>query len=339
MNIHLLELQRRSARRVSRPAAYLRDLAAWGQLLRGGSGDPPSARLSGAVVLAAVALILAAAAAVPCFGASVAPPVSPPIRPFAPIAPVPPDPDPLGASRSPAPSTGVLPSVSDVLSVVDKATASDDGVKPSDYSAPVKLAVVFTGLALLPAALMMMTSFTRIVIVLSFLRRALTTQNIPPTVAVIGLAIFLTLFTMAPTFSKVNDDAVQPYLAEQIAFPAACDRGIDDMKDFMVRQTRQSDLGFFIDLAKVPTPKTARDIPAHVAIPAFAISEFRTSFEMGCLLFIPFLLIDLVVAGILLSAGMMMLPPSIISLPFKIILFVLVDGWRLLAQSMITSFN
>jgi flagellar biosynthetic protein FliP len=193
--------------------------------------------------------------------------------------------------------------------------------------------------ALLPAALMMMTSFTRIVIVLSFLRRALTTQNIPPTVAVIGLAIFLTLFTMAPTFSKVNDDAVQPYLAAEIAFPAACDRGIDDMKDFMVRQTRQSDLGFFIDLAKVPMPKTARDIPAHVAIPAFAISEFRTSFEMGCLLFIPFLLIDLVVAGILLSAGMMMLPPSIISLPFKIILFVLVDGWRLLAQSMITSFN
>jgi len=253
------------------------------------------------------------------------------------------DPRPMPAANTSGPvaAKGSLPEIGDVLAVVDKATAgeSETGGRPSDYSAPVKLAVVFTGLALLPAALMMMTSFTRIVIVLSFLRRALTTQNIPPTVAVIGLAIFLTLFTMAPTFSKVNDDAVQPYLAEQIAFPAACDRGIDDMKDFMVRQTRQSDLGFFIDLAKVPTPKTARDIPAHVAIPAFAISEFRTSFEMGCLLFIPFLLIDLVVAGILLSAGMMMLPPSIISLPFKIILFVLVDGWRLLAQSMITSFN
>jgi flagellar biosynthetic protein FliP len=144
---------------------------------------------------------------------------------------------------------------------------------------------------------------------------------------------------MAPTFSKVNETAVRPYLADQITFQAACDRGIDDLKEFMIRQTRQSDLAFFVDLAKVPAPKTSADLPAHVAIPAFAISEFRTSFEMGCLLFIPFLLIDLVISGILLSAGMMMLPPSIISLPFKIILFVLVDGWRLLAQSLVLSFN
>jgi flagellar biosynthetic protein FliP len=293
-----------------------------------------------AKLLVAIALVLAAALASPCSGAPAAPSV-PPIRPFEPI--VPPSLEPRGTGTGEAPaaaaSTGALPSISDVLMVVDRATVKEDGTTPSDYSAPVKLAIVFTGLALLPAALMMMTSFTRIVIVLSFLRRALTTTNIPPTVAIIGLAIFLTLFTMAPTFSRVNDDAVQPYLAGRILFPAACDRGIDDMKDFMVRQTRQSDLGFFIELAKVPMPQTARDIPAHVAIPAFAISEFRTSFEMGCLLFIPFLLIDLVVAGILLSAGMMMLPPSIISLPFKIILFVLVDGWRLLAQSLVTSFN
>ncbi|MCX5654391.1 MAG: flagellar biosynthetic protein FliP, partial [Planctomycetota bacterium] len=128
-------------------------------------------------------------------------------------------------------------------------------------------------------------------------------------------------------------------LAGQMAFPAACDKGIDEMKEFMVRQTRQSDLAYFVELAKVPAPQTAAEIPAHVVIPAFAISEFRVSFEMGCLLFIPFLLIDLVVAGILLSAGMMMLPPAIISLPFKIILFVLVDGWHLLAQSLVTSFN
>ncbi|MCX5683575.1 MAG: flagellar type III secretion system pore protein FliP [Planctomycetota bacterium] len=244
-------------------------------------------------------------------------------------------------SNGQAAPKGALPDIADVLAVVDKATAGDSetGGKPSDYSAPVKLAVVFTGLALLPAALMMMTSFTRIVIVLSFIRRALTTQNIPPTVAIIGLALFLTFFTMAPTFTKINVDAVQPYLAGQIAFPAACNKGIDELKEFMVRQTRQSDLAYFVELAKVPTPQTAADIPAHVAIPAFAISEFRISFEMGCLLFIPFLLIDLVVAGILLSAGMMMLPPSIISLPFKIILFVLVDGWHLLAQSLVTSFN
>jgi flagellar biosynthesis protein FliP len=279
-----------------------------------------------------VVLVLTAAA--PCLAAA------PADAPFAPIIPpsMEPGPDPAGTPARTS-STGALPSISDILAVVDKATTSPDGTKPTDYSSPVKMAIVFAGLALLPAALMMMTSFTRIVIVLSFLRRALTTQNIPPTIAIIGLALFLTLFTMAPTFSKINADAIQPYVAGQMAFPAACEMGVDDLKEFMARQTRQSDLAFFLDLAKVPAPQTAREVPAHVAIPAFAISEFRTSFEMGCLLFIPFLLIDLVVAGILLSAGMMMLPPSIISLPFKIILFVLVDGWRLLAQSLVTSFN
>jgi flagellar biosynthetic protein FliP len=262
-----------------------------------------------------------------------------------PIVPPSLDPRPMPTAVNNGGGTGALktalPEIADVLAVVGKATAGDSesGGKPSDYSAPVKLAVVFTGLALLPAALVMMTSFTRIVIVLSFIRRALTTQNIPPTIAIIGLAIFLTFFTMAATFTKINTIAVQPYLAGQMTFPAACDKGIDEMKEFMVRQTRQSDLTYFVELAKVPTPQTATDIPAHVVIPAFAISEFRVSFEMGCLLFIPFLLIDLVVAGILLSAGMMMLPPSIISLPFKIILFVLVDGWHLLAQSLVTSFN
>ena len=242
-----------------------------------------------------------------------------------------------GTGKPAAP--GALPEIGDLLAVVDKATAGEPGGPPSDYSAPIKLAIVFTALAALPAALMMMTSFTRIIIVLSFVRRALTTQNIPPTVAIVGLALFLTIFTMAPTFSKVNADAIQPYLAETMTFEAAAGVGMGHMKDFMIRQTRQSDLSFFLDLAKAPAPKTAADVPAHVAVPAFAISEFRTAFEMGCLLFIPFLLIDLVVSGILLSAGMMMLPPAIISLPFKIILFVLVDGWRLLAQSLVMSFN
>ena len=246
---------------------------------------------------------------------------------------------PITGGAGNAPASGSVPEIADVLAVFDKATAPKPGETTGDYSAPVKLAIVFTGLALLPAALMMMTSFTRIVIVLSFIRRALTTQNIPPTIAIVGLAIFLTLFTMAPTFSKINDAAVKPYLADQMTFQAACDTGVNALKDFMVRQTRQSDLAFFVDVAKVAPPRTAADIPAHVAIPAFAISEFRTSFEMGCLLFIPFLLIDLVISAILLSAGMMMLPPAMISLPFKIILFVLVDGWRLLAQSLITSFN
>jgi flagellar biosynthetic protein FliP len=263
----------------------------------------------------------------------------PAAEPRSPAPIVPPSLAPAGSAPAPKASPNSLPEIGDVLAVMNKATSAQAGGAAQDYSGPVKLAIVFTGLALLPAALVMMTSFTRIVIVLSFVRRALTTQNIPPTVAIVGLALFLTLFTMAPTFSKVNEDAVKPYLADQVTFQAAVDKGIDDLKEFMVRQTRQSDLTFFIDLAKVPAPKAAADIPAHVAIPAFAVSEFRTSFEMGCLLFIPFLLIDLVISGILLSAGMMMLPPSIISLPFKIILFVLVDGWRLLAQSLVTSFN
>jgi len=291
----------------------------------------------------AVGCVLAALAFAPLGArAAAAPPRPAPGGPVAPIEPpsLAPRPMPGAAAPAPAPAAGAaMPEIGDVLAVVDKATAPPDGQGTSDYSAPVKLAVVFTALALLPSALIMMTSFTRIVIVLSFIRRALTTQNIPPTVAVVGLALFLTLFTMAPTLGRINQAAVQPYLAGRLPFEAACTVGIGDLKEFMVRQTRQSDLAFFVDLAKAPPPRTSADLPAHVAIPAFAISEFRTAFEMGCLLFIPFLLIDLVVAGILLSAGMMMLPPAIVSLPFKIILFVLVDGWRLLAQSLVMSFN
>jgi len=185
----------------------------------------------------------------------------------------------------------------------------------------------------------MMTSFTRIVIVLSFVRRALTTQNIPPNVAIIGLSLFLTLFVMAPTFSRLNEEAFQPYLTGKVPFEAATDRGFAVVKQFMVTQTSEDDLVMFLGFANAPAPAAPEAVPLHVAIPAFAVSEFRTAFEMGCLLFIPFLLIDLVIAGILLSAGMMMLPPIIVSLPFKIILFVLVDGWALLAESLVTSFH
>jgi flagellar biosynthetic protein FliP len=185
----------------------------------------------------------------------------------------------------------------------------------------------------------MMTSFTRIVIVLAFIRRALTTQNIPPTIAIIGLALFLTLFTMAPTFAHINSQALEPYLAEEMTFQEACGRGNEVLKQFMLSQTRQSDLGLFVDLSGIELPETAEQVPSYVAIPSFAISEFRTAFEMGCLLFIPFLLIDLVTAGILLATGMMMLPPSMISLPFKIVLFVLVDGWRLMAETLVMSFS
>jgi flagellar biosynthetic protein FliP len=244
-----------------------------------------------------------------------------------------------GQTTAPAGGGITMPELSDVLSAVDKASAPDRRNPGRDWSGPVKMAIVFAGLALLPSVLVMMTSFTRIVIVLGFIRRALTTQTIPPTVALVGLALFLALFTMAPTFSRINQDALQPYLRDKLPFDAACQRGGDLLKEFMLRQTRRSDLAMFTNMAGVPAPKTMADVPLYVAIPAFASSEFRTAFEMGCLLFIPFLVVDLVVSGILLSAGMMMLPPSLVSLPLKIILFVLVDGWTLVSRTLVQSFN
>jgi flagellar biosynthetic protein FliP len=230
-----------------------------------------------------------------------------------------------------------VPTVGEVVSLVDKATNS--AVGKSDWAAPVKLAVVFTIMALLPSILIMMTAFSRIVIVLAFVRRALTTQSIPPTLAIIGLALFLTLFTMAPTFGQVQQKAIQPYMADTMSFADAVTTANEQLKEFMFRQTHKNDLMLFLDMAKAKAPRTIEEIPSHVMIPAFAVSEFRVAFEMGALLFVPFLLIDLVVSGILLSAGMMMLPPSMISLPFKIVLFVLADGWRILARTLVTSFN
>ena len=278
-----------------------------------------------AAMIGLVALLASGAPAAPAPTASGGP-EPPSLAPQAPLA---------GQTPTHPADPTALPELGDVLDAVNKVTSEKDA--GGDWSAPVKLAVVFTGLALVPAALVMMTSFTRIVIVLSFVRRALTTQNIPPNIAVVGLALFLTLFTMAPTLSRVNAEAFQPYLGGDLAFQAAVDRGFAVVREFMLRQTSKEDLRMFLEFAKTSAREPA-DVPMHVAIPAFAISEFRTAFEMGCLLFIPFLLIDLVIAGILLSAGMMMLPPIIVSLPFKIILFVLVDGWALLSQSLVNSF-
>ncbi len=239
--------------------------------------------------------------------------------------------------QTPPPASDNVPSIGELMTVLEKATSKEGQTK--EWSTPVKLAIIFTGLAILPSLLMMMTSFTRIVIVLSFARRALSTQSIPPTIAVIGLALFLTLFTMAPTYSKVNAEAIQPYLADEIAFNIAADKAGDCVKEFMLRQSRKADLALFVKMAKVAAPAAPMDIPMHIVIPAFIISEFRTAFEIGCLLFIPFLLIDMVIASVLLSAGMMMLPPMMISLPFKLILFILVDGWGLLAKSLSLGFR
>jgi flagellar biosynthetic protein FliP len=230
-----------------------------------------------------------------------------------------------------------VPSIGDLLTVIDKATSKE--AKSKDWSTPVKLVIIFTGLALLPSLLVMMTSFTRIVIVLSFVRRALTTQTIPPTIAIIGLAMFLTLYTMAPTFARINSDAIQPYLADKMDFQTAGVKAGGCIKEFMLRQSRESDLALFVRMAKIEPPSNVTELGMYIVVPAFVISEFRTAFEIGCLLFIPFLLIDIVIASVLLSAGMMMLPPVMISLPFKLILFILVDGWGLLAKSLSLGFK
>jgi flagellar biosynthetic protein FliP len=237
--------------------------------------------------------------------------------------------------------SSMIPSVPDILDVIDKAVSdqtSEEGERPG-WTTPIKLVIIFTFLAILPSLIAMTTSFTRIVIVLSFVRRALSTQSIPPNIALMGLALFLTLYTMAPTFNKINESAVQPYLNDEINFNEAADTASVELKSFMIRQTRRTDLALFVKMAKVSPPETPVELPMHIIVPSFIISEFRTAFEMGCLMFIPFLLLDLVVASILLSAGMMMLPPVMISLPFKIILFILVDGWGILANSLSLSFR
>jgi flagellar biosynthetic protein FliP len=230
-----------------------------------------------------------------------------------------------------------MPSMSDLMKLIDKTATTETEAK--DWSTPVKLVIIFAGLAILPSLLVMMTSFTRIIIVLGFIRRALTTQTIPPNIAIVGLSLFLTLFTMAPTFSKINTDAINPYINDQIDFGTATKIASDNIKEFMLHQTRQTDLALFVRISNIQPPQNITDIPLHIAVPAFIISEFRTAFEIGCLIFVPFLLLDMVIAGVLLSAGMMMLPPMMVSLPLKLILFILVDGWSLIAQSLSLSFH
>lgn len=234
-------------------------------------------------------------------------------------------------------SPSTLPSLGDLARIVDQATSGDEAAR--EWSTPVKLVVIFSGLAVLPSLLIMMTSFTRIVIVLSFVRRALGTQSIPPTIAIIGLALFLTLYTMSPTFMLINETSIKPYLAEDMDLGAASVQAGECLKGFMLRQCREADLALFVQMANVEAPSGPRDLGLSIVVPAFIISEFRTGFEIGCLLFIPFLVVDLVISSVLLSAGMMMLPPVMISLPFKLIVFILVDGWGLLAKSLSLGFN
>lgn len=199
--------------------------------------------------------------------------------------------------------------------------------------------LLITVISIAPAILMLMTSFTRIVIVLGFVRTALGTQQMPPNQVLVGLALFLTLFVMAPTFSTMNDVALQPYLKGDITQTEALTKATDPIKKFMFSHTREKDLLLFMKYTKTEKPATYSDISLTVMVPAFAISELKTAFQMGFMIFIPFLVIDIVVASTLMAMGMMMLPPVMISLPFKILLFVLVDGWYLVVKSLLLSFN
>jgi flagellar biosynthetic protein FliP len=205
-------------------------------------------------------------------------------------------------------------------------------------SVGVQVVIVLTFLTLAPAILIMMTSFTRIVVVLSFLRQALGTQQAPPNQVLISLALFLTLFIMTPVFSRINNEALQPYLADELAPKEAMTRAEDAIRTFMLKQVRQKDLSLFVDISKMARPRRPEDIPTHVLIPGFVISELRIAFQIGFLIFLPFLIIDVVVGSVLMSMGMMMLPPVMVSLPFKLILFVLADGWYLVAGSLVKSF-
>ena len=211
-----------------------------------------------------------------------------------------------------------------------------DGV--GAVSAPLQVVILMTLLSFVPAVLVMMTSFTRIAIVFHFLRQAIGTQEMPSNQMVVGLTLFLTAFIMAPTASRINDVAIQPAIAGQIDTTTALERAAPPLRDFMLKQTREADLALFVELSKMPRPATPAELSMRVVIPAFAISELKTGFQMGFFIFIPFLLVDLVVSTTLLSMGMLQLPPMMVSLPFKVLLFVMIDGWNLLVGSLVRSF-
>lgn len=214
----------------------------------------------------------------------------------------------------------------------------DTAKNPSDFAVTLQIIFLMTILTLAPAILIMLTSFTRIIIVFHFIRQALGTQQIPPNQILIGLAMFLTFFVMAPTWGQVHSQAIQPYLDGKISQKVAYDNAIKPVREFLIKHTREKDLGLFVKLSSQEKPANISEVSTLVLIPAFAISELRIAFQIGFILFIPFLIIDMVIASVLMSMGMMMLPPMMISLPFKILLFVLVDGWYLLVSSLVTSY-
>lgn len=215
----------------------------------------------------------------------------------------------------------------------------DQALAPERLSTSLLILLLLTALSLAPALVIMVTSFTRLVVVFSFLRHALGTQQMPPNQVIIALSLFLTFFIMSPVWQDIQSSAVQPYVEQKLTGEEAIQRGLAPLKTFMCKQTREKDLALFLSIMKAPRPKNFQDTPITGLIPAFMISELRTAFEIGFLLFLPFLIIDMVVASVLLSMGMMMLPPVMISLVFKVLLFVLVDGWNILVGSLVRSFH
>jgi flagellar biosynthetic protein FliP len=215
----------------------------------------------------------------------------------------------------------------------------EDAADPASVATGLKILAILTILSLAPALMIMMTSFARIVIVLSFLRQAMGTQQMPPNQLLIGLSLFLTFFIMAPVLKQVNSEALQPYLNSELGQQEALDMGVKPIRKFMLAQTREKDLALFVGLSQDKKPGSIDDVGTHVIIPAFIISELKTAFQIGFLIYVPFLVLDMVIASVLMSMGMLMLPPIMISLPFKLMLFVLVDGWYLIVGSVVRSFG
>ncbi|MGE5441288.1 MAG: flagellar type III secretion system pore protein FliP [Bacteroidota bacterium] len=210
---------------------------------------------------------------------------------------------------------------------------------PKDVSVTMQMLILLTVLSLAPSIMIMTTSYLRLIIVFHFLKTALGTQQMPPSQMLAGVALFITFFIMAPTWTKVNNDAIKPYMDGKMTMEAAYDKGIEPIREFMFRNVRDADLELFLGLSHLERPRTRQDLPTYVLVPAFAISELRAGFIIGFFLFIPFLMVDMIVSSVLMSMGMMMLPPMLVSLPFKILLFILVDGWNLIIGSVVRSFG
>jgi flagellar biosynthetic protein FliP len=232
----------------------------------------------------------------------------------------------------------LLPGLGMAIEIPTVSLGVTDATTPAEVSTAIQVLLVLTIMSVAPAILLMTTAFIRIVVVLSFVRQAMATQQMPPNQIIIGLALFLTFFIMSPVFSTMNENAIQPYLEEEISLETALDEAVIPMREFMFNQTREKDLSLLIDIAGDDQPAGPEEVKTATLIPAFMLSELNRAFQIGFMIYVPFLVIDMVVASVLMSMGMMMLPPPMISLPFKLLLFVLVDGWGLVVGSLVRSF-